>query len=79
MNLIFKTDGSVTDRGFNMSYNLQPCGGLRGGPQTQLLSPSYPAEYPPSSHCEWIIEFTEGSQIQFTANAFTVARCRPVL
>ena len=62
-----------------MSYNIQPCGGLLEGPQTQILSPGYPAEYPASSHCQWIIEFTEGSQIQFTANAFSVARCRPVL
>ena len=79
LNLMFKTDGSITDRGFNMSYNIQPCGGLLEGPQTQILSPGYPAEYPASSHCQWIIEFTEGSQIQFTANAFSVARCRPVL
>ena len=78
MNLMFKTDGSITDRGFNVSYNIQPCGGLLVGPQTQLMSPGYPAEYPSSSHCQWIIEFTEGSQIQFTANAFSVARCRPV-
>ena len=78
MNLMFKTDGSITDRGFNVSYNIQPCGGLLEGPQTQLMSPGYPAEYPSSSHCQWIIEFTEGSQIQFTANAFSVARCRPV-
>ena len=29
--VLFRSDSSVTDRGFNLSYSVQPCGGLLSG------------------------------------------------
>ena len=40
--LLFKTDEVITDRGFNLSYSLHPCGGQLEGPQAFLLSPGGP-------------------------------------
>jgi hypothetical protein len=63
--VLFRTDEAVTNRGFNLSYGLQPCGGLLEGPSASLLSPDHPAPYPASSRCTWLLHFSPGSQIEF--------------
>ena len=43
--ILFKSDGSITDRGFNMSYELSPCGGIMEGPVANVLSPNFPGSH----------------------------------
>ena len=73
--IMFKTDGSITGHGFNLSYSLQACGGLLEGPTSSLVSPGYPGNYPPSSTCVWLLSFTPGSQIELTGHTFSLGRC----
>ena len=68
----FRSDGSINDRGFNLSYSVSPCGGLVPGPVASLTSPNYPANYPESTHCVWLLRFSPGSQIEITTEAFSL-------
>ena len=68
----FRSDGSINDRGFNLSYSVSPCGGLVSGPVASLVSPGYPANYPDSVHCVWLLRFTPGSQVEITTETFAL-------
>jgi len=70
--ILFKSDGSITDRGFNMSYELSPCGGIMEGPVANVLSPNFPANYPDNVNCYWYLKFTPGSQIEIRASSFSL-------
>ena len=37
--VVFKTDGSISDRGFNFTYSTSPCGGILNGPLQVVNSP----------------------------------------
>ena len=67
-----RSDGSISDRGFNLSYSVSPCGGLVTGPGATLTSPNYPGNYPDSLHCLWLLRFSPGSQIEITTEAFSL-------
>ena len=64
--IIFKTDRTLTDKGFNMSYSISPCGGIVEGPEATIASPNYPRNYPDNTRCVWLLKFTKGSQIEVT-------------
>ena len=70
--VVFKSDGSITDRGFNMSYSLSPCGGVLEGPVAMVTSPNYPLNYPDNVNCFWLLKFTEGSQIEIKTASFSL-------
>ena len=67
-----RSDGSISDRGFNLSYSVSPCGGLVTGPGATLTSPNYPGNYPDSLHCLWLLRFSPGSQIEITTEVFSL-------
>ena len=70
--ILFKSDASITDRGFNMTYSISPCGGLLEGPSATLTSPNYPQNYPDNINCYWILRFSEGSQIEIRTSTFAL-------
>ena len=37
--VVFKTDGSISDKGFNFTYSTSPCGGVLTGPLQVVNSP----------------------------------------
>ena len=51
---------------------MSPCGGLVSGPVASLVSPGYPANYPDSVHCVWLLRFTPGSQVEITTETFAL-------
>ncbi|KAM4718445.1 cubilin [Anableps anableps] len=61
MLLRFRTDGSVTHRGFKAKYSIASCGGTYIGQSGEIHSPRFPgANYPESSNCEWYLEGPTG-------------------
>ncbi|XP_061094184.1 cubilin [Conger conger] len=61
MKLRFRTDGSVTHRGFKAQYSIATCGGTYRGQSGTIRSPGFPnANYPDSSNCEWYLEGPTG-------------------
>ena len=70
--ILFRTDGSITDSGFNLTYSVSPCGGVLAGPRAVITSPHYPANYPDNLNCYWLLTFSPGSQIEITAAAFSL-------
>ena len=67
-----RTDGSISDRGFNLSYSVSPCGGVVSGPAASLTSAGYPGPYPASTTCVWLLSFAPGSQVEITTAAFAL-------
>ncbi len=63
--LAFKTDSSINDLGFNLTYSYSDCGGiLRGpGPFSVASSPSG-SNYGNNEDCAWLLDFEEGSQVK---------------
>ncbi|KAK7065277.1 hypothetical protein SK128_012049 [Halocaridina rubra] len=66
LRISFITDSSVNLTGWNLTYSLSSCGGMVHGPQNTLQSPNYPSNYPDDTHCAWILQYEEGSQIDFS-------------
>ena len=64
--IVFKTDHSITDLGFNLTYSSSPCGGVFSGPTERIFSPRAPGSqnYPNNIDCVWLLKFDEGQQIQ---------------
>ena len=58
--IIFSTDLSITDRGFNISYSYNNCGGVYTGPSTQIRSSGT------NEDCVWKLEYQEGQQIELS-------------
>ncbi|XP_049840781.1 cubilin-like [Schistocerca gregaria] len=61
--LRFRTDMSITRKGFSMKYHAV-CGGTITAPSGQIHSPLYPNVYPNSKHCIWQIEQPLGKAIE---------------
>ena len=70
--ILFRTDGSITDSGFNLTYSVSPCGGVLQGPRAVVTSPNFPANYPANVHCVWLLTFSPGSQIELKAASFSL-------
>ncbi|KAK6490308.1 cubilin [Huso huso] len=70
MYLRFRTDSSVTHKGFKAKYSIATCGGRLIGQSGTLHSPGHPeSSYPDNSHCEWYLQGPTGHYltISFTA------------
>ena len=70
--IVFRTDSTVSDTGFNMSYSLSPCGGILTGPTAVITSPNHPANYPDNVNCYWLLRFSPGSQIELRTASFSL-------
>ncbi|XP_064320552.1 deleted in malignant brain tumors 1 protein [Phalacrocorax carbo] len=76
LTILFRSDGSVTQRGFQAYYssflaqNSTPedysCGGLLSSPSGTLQSPFYPKNYPNNANCVWEIEVKSNFRITLT-------------
>lgn len=71
--VVFKTDTSISDRGFNMSYTNNVCGGLFHGPIDFIASPRYASGYQDNMDCAWLLEYEEGQQIELSDFAMDLA------
>ncbi|XP_059901037.1 cubilin [Gadus macrocephalus] len=61
MLLRFRTDTSVTHKGFKAKYSIATCGGTYIGQNGTIKSPGLPgANYPDGSACEWYLEGPTG-------------------
>lgn len=57
----FRTDTSVTHKGFKAKYSIGTCGGTYIGQIGTIQSPGFPnTNYPDSSICEWYLEGPTG-------------------
>ncbi|XP_053408750.1 cubilin-like isoform X2 [Mercenaria mercenaria] len=61
--LRFRTDRSIVDQGFHLSYNFTQCGGMLTDPTGIITSPNYPSDYDHNDACAWMITAPEGTQI----------------
>lgn len=55
--LRFKSDGTTSNRGYEIIWTSSPsgCGGTLYGESGSFTSPGYPGTYPNHTHCEWTI------------------------
>ncbi|XP_072307339.1 cubilin [Eucyclogobius newberryi] len=61
MTLRFRTDTSVTHKGFKAQYSISTCGGRFIGQTGLIHSPGFPgSNYPDNSQCEWYLEGPTG-------------------
>ncbi|XP_068094350.1 cubilin [Hyperolius riggenbachi] len=65
----FHSDGTLTDKGFHMTYTTQPSGPGCGGTFTDMegfiTSPSWPGDYTGDKQCIYIITQAIGDQLNF--------------
>ncbi|XP_069122184.1 cubilin-like [Argopecten irradians] len=68
----FRSDISITGRGFHASYRSLPggCGGNFSTPAGTLTSANYPNNYPHNTECVWLITVEPSSNIRLTFNEF---------
>ncbi|KAJ8376962.1 hypothetical protein SKAU_G00075420 [Synaphobranchus kaupii] len=63
----FRTDTSVTHKGFKAKFSIAACGGTYTGQSGTIQSPGYPgANYPDGSNCEWYLEGPTGHYLTLT-------------
>ena len=63
--VIFYSDSSISDKGFNFTYSTSPCGGILNGPSQTVSSPTRSGSgYPPNLNCAWLLDFDQGQQIE---------------
>ncbi|RWS21660.1 Cubilin-like protein, partial [Leptotrombidium deliense] len=72
MTVRFKSDNSVSGRGFSASFQAQPgaCGGVFENNQGSLTSKNYPSKYDATDDCEWLITVTGMHKIQLKFDDF---------
>ncbi|GFG35967.1 hypothetical protein Cfor_02931, partial [Coptotermes formosanus] len=70
--LKFKTDGSVSNRGFYANYSSigVECGGILKQQQGTIQSPNYPLYYSGDHICRWVIVGAPGTVVQLTWQSF---------
>ncbi|XP_047455679.1 cubilin [Mugil cephalus] len=73
MMLRFRTDTSVTHKGFKAKYSIAICGGTYIGQNGMIHSPDFPgANYPDNSNCEWYLEGPTGHYLTLSYVNFTL-------
>ncbi|XP_074549445.1 cubilin [Halichoeres trimaculatus] len=73
MLLRFRTDTSLTHKGFKAKYSIGTCGGTYIGQSGTLHSPGFPdSNYPDSSNCEWYLEGPTGHYLTLTYESFNL-------
>ena len=80
LHLQFRTDGTVSNRGFMANYSTIDlgCGGVLTELTGSFASPNYPNSYPPMSRCSWLIRAPVGLIIRLTFSVFNLesqAKC----
>ncbi|XP_041372182.1 cubilin-like [Gigantopelta aegis] len=72
--LKFRTDGSVSNTGFQATYTSEvaSCGGSLTEDTGRILSPGHPNVYPHGVNCTWYITVTPGMVIRLTFHAFSI-------
>ncbi|XP_064190205.1 cubilin [Anguilla rostrata] len=69
----FRTDHSVTHRGFKAKFSIATCGGTYTGQSGTIHSPGYPdANYPDGSNCEWYLEGPTGHYLTLAYSALNL-------
>ncbi|XP_029110994.1 cubilin [Scleropages formosus] len=75
MRLRFRTDHSITHKGFKVQYSIATCGGTYTGQSGVLHSPGFPdSNYPDGSSCEWYLEGPTGHYLTLTFTALELQR-----
>ncbi|KAF7648099.1 hypothetical protein LDENG_00162070 [Lucifuga dentata] len=73
MFLRFRTDTSVTHKGFKAKYSIATCGGTFRGQSGTLHSPGFPgSNYPDGSLCEWYLEGPTGHYLTLSYSSFSL-------
>ncbi|KAG7527098.1 cubilin [Solea senegalensis] len=73
MLLRFRTDGSVTHKGFKAKFSKATCSGTYRGQRGTLSSPGFPtSHYPDSSSCEWYLEGPTGHYLTLSYGNFSL-------
>ncbi|MCJ8728547.1 hypothetical protein PDJAM_G00005700 [Pangasius djambal] len=73
MYLRFRTDHSITHKGFKAKYSIAVCGGTYTGQSGTIKSPGYPvSNYPDNSNCEWYLEGPTGHYLTLSFTAFNL-------
>ncbi|XP_038590997.1 cubilin-like, partial [Micropterus salmoides] len=72
MLLRFRTDSSVTHKGFKAKYSIATCGGTYIGQRGMIHSPGFPGNYPDSSICEWYLEGPTGHYLTLSYGNFSL-------
>ncbi|XP_017269603.1 cubilin [Kryptolebias marmoratus] len=73
MLLRFRTDHSVTHKGFKAKYSIASCGGTYMGSSGVVQSPGFPgSNYPDSSSCEWYFEGPTGHYLTLSFENFNL-------
>uniref|UniRef100_A0A8C1I6Q0 Cubilin (intrinsic factor-cobalamin receptor) n=1 Tax=Cyprinus carpio TaxID=7962 RepID=A0A8C1I6Q0_CYPCA len=72
LHIVFRSDMSISYRGFQMDWYQNGCGGELSGPTGAFTSPGYPNKYPANRECIWHIQTSPGSSISITILEFDV-------
>ncbi|KAM9333329.1 LOW QUALITY PROTEIN: cubilin [Pholidichthys leucotaenia] len=73
MLLRFRTDSSITHKGFKAKYSIATCGGTYIGQSGVIHSPGFPgSNYPDNSICEWYVEGPTGHYLTLSYANFTL-------
>ncbi|XP_075183078.1 embryonic protein UVS.2-like [Anomaloglossus baeobatrachus] len=68
----FTSDDSTEAPGFSSSYSTVNCGATLTSPTGVITSPRYPATYPASSECAWVINAPDGFAVSLNVTEFNV-------
>ncbi|KAL9979480.1 hypothetical protein ACROYT_G017151 [Oculina patagonica] len=78
ISIVFRSDRSVTKRGFFAKYSVQralSCGGSLTGSSGNFKSPGYPGNYPNDVECKWTITVPRRSSLVLAFRTFETERC----
>uniref|UniRef100_A0A8C5HD89 Cubilin n=1 Tax=Gouania willdenowi TaxID=441366 RepID=A0A8C5HD89_GOUWI len=71
--LRFRTDSSVTHKGFKAQYSIATCGGTYIGQSGTIHSPGSPdSNYPDNTQCEWYLEGPTGHYLTLSYQNFNL-------
>ncbi|XP_053714419.1 cubilin isoform X1 [Synchiropus splendidus] len=74
MLLRFRTDSSVTHKGFKAKFSIATCGGTYRAQSGTVHSPGFPgSNYPDGTTCEWYFEGPTGHYLTLSYNSFNLA------